>query len=370
MFFVPAAYLERFSAQSRFHATERQLDDYASDLITSVDFPDEEPLAIVPLRVRGELGLLYIPWHYRFLPQDLAVVQRKNDFQLVEADACRDLSVEELLALPLLAPRAMKAIQRDYAVLFDPALPVLRVKYQDFWTASRVRALDLPLIPRYRTKISAVVPTQRRASLPEYRQALLGISLGNAQGPAKTICMGDWIERRFDACRVLVGDSIHRLTLQILERCDETDARQRALQMGQVYMRRTRALFERFADCRFDYVFTSQLEEHENFQPHLRQLARASEQNSDFDAFVKRFVEVFVARNHMDDAHGALSVRLSRLYLLEELAMLACLIEDGWPVLLYPGSLGSAQIAPHGFSGLPAPLQSLVSVSLQLRRRN
>lgn len=51
--------------------------------------------------------------------------------------------------------------------------------------------------------------------------------------------------------------------------------------------------------------------------------------------------------------------------------LLACLAEDGWPVLVYPGSIDSiVEIAEGRFPSLPASLQALRFIALWLDAKN
>jgi CRP/FNR family cyclic AMP-dependent transcriptional regulator len=60
---------------------------------------------------------------------------------------------------------------------------------------------------------------------------------------------------------------------------------------------------------------------------------------------------------------------MATLYLLEESAIFALMNRDGWPVLVYPGSIRTFQdIAEGRFPGVPEHLGSLVFVSLRLNR--
>jgi len=59
--------------------------------------------------------------------------------------------------------------------------------------------------------------------------------------------------------------------------------------------------------------------------------------------------------------------RLAHEYLLEETALFACLAEDGWPVLVYPGSIDSIiEVAEGRHPSLPAPLRALRFIALWL----
>jgi hypothetical protein len=62
---------------------------------------------------------------------------------------------------------------------------------------------------------------------------------------------------------------------------------------------------------------------------------------------------------------------LSSRYLLEELAIFACLVKDDLSIMIYPGSLLKIfeEIADGHYSGVPDSLKKIVHVSLHLKRR-
>jgi tRNA-dependent cyclodipeptide synthase len=68
---------------------------------------------------------------------------------------------------------------------------------------------------RYRAKIDGVSPASRRDTFEQHEECFLGISLENSNFVrAKLAGIVEWIARRFARCTVLVGDSIHRITLE------------------------------------------------------------------------------------------------------------------------------------------------------------
>nr|VFK65761.1 MAG: hypothetical protein BECKUNK1418G_GA0071005_106921 [Candidatus Kentron sp. UNK]VFK71559.1 MAG: hypothetical protein BECKUNK1418H_GA0071006_107121 [Candidatus Kentron sp. UNK] len=57
-------------------------------------------------------------------------------------------------------------------------------------------------------------------------------------------------------------------------------------------------------------------------------------------------------------------------YFLEEFAVFACLQQQGLPVVIYPGSLGTlAEIAAGAHPGALRELRDFIVVSLRLKRR-
>src|SRR4051812_9639113 len=86
---------------------------------------------------------------------------------------------------------------------------------------------------RYRAKIVSCFPPEGRDILLQARSCFLGISL-ETRGftPLKVDAMLQWIAQRAQKCAILVGDSIHRKTLQIRLGVSEMEALDLALDLG------------------------------------------------------------------------------------------------------------------------------------------
>lgn len=68
---------------------------------------------------------------------------------------------------------------------------------------------------KYTAKIASVSSFKHRYDFESSDHCFLGISLENSHfHPEKLASIVQWISRRFAHCTVLVGESIHRLTLQ------------------------------------------------------------------------------------------------------------------------------------------------------------
>ena len=93
---------------------------------------------------------------------------------------------------------------------------------------------------RYKIKAAGVHPASMRSHFhfgnmarTEHCNCVLGLSLNNEQfSLPKLQSMAAWIDQRFRKCRILVGDTIYRLTLQIKEHLDEGRSLEKARQIG------------------------------------------------------------------------------------------------------------------------------------------
>lgn len=68
---------------------------------------------------------------------------------------------------------------------------------------------------RYQAAISFVSPASSHHTFEAHGDCFLGVSLQNSNfRQDKVRSMANWISQRFPRCTVLVGDSIHRITLE------------------------------------------------------------------------------------------------------------------------------------------------------------
>lgn len=225
----------------------------------------------------------------------------------------------------------------------------------------------------YRAKIVAVSPKHRQATLlPESagrsEGCMLGYSLGNDQfGQEKMRGMVEWIERRYRRCAVLVGDSIYRLSLQIDRSVPEADALREALRLGRERAEQVRAITARSASCCFEVLPCSEMTAHPYYDECHDAIEALLARDERFAGSVRAFSAMFLRRrDSVTDEHLA----LSRRYLSEELAIMACAHREGFETFVYPGNLAiAAELSAGVHPGAPRELREMTTVSLDLRPR-
>jgi tRNA-dependent cyclodipeptide synthase len=85
----------------------------------------------------------------------------------------------------------------------------------------------------YKTKISSVAPTEMREDWCRLGNGFLGVSLQNEEFvPPKLQAMTEWLHRKFARNAVLVGDSIHRITLETVRDMPKTQSLDTAMRLG------------------------------------------------------------------------------------------------------------------------------------------
>lgn len=227
---------------------------------------------------------------------------------------------------------------------------------------------------RYKAEIGSVSPTTSRDTFEDHDTCFLGVSLENSNfKPAKVDAMAKWISRRFSQCTVLIGDSIHRITLESTRSMPPRAALDDALRLGREFVESRQPVFESYRDrTKFTFVTCSEVQSwglYGDYHERLRQ-------HYDQDAAFRGSVEAFGRDYHGKRSEGVSAqeldhrIRKSSEYFLEEFAIFACLQRTGSPVMVYPGSFSTlSEIAQGKHPGAPEELRDLIVVSLHLKGR-
>ncbi|WP_082080459.1 tRNA-dependent cyclodipeptide synthase [Williamsia herbipolensis] len=225
---------------------------------------------------------------------------------------------------------------------------------------------------RYKTEVAAVSPETSRATFDNHDSCFLGVSLENSNfAPSKLESMVKWISRRFKHCTVLVGDSIHRITLESTAECSPTVARATALELGQQFIDDNQALFDFYGDeTEFSFLRCSDVQVWEEYDKFHTQLQALFKSDSEFLASVESFGRAYHGKHSSDVGEAEFEARadMSSAYFLEEFAIFACLQKRDLPVMVYPGSFSTlSEIAAGLHKSAPSELQELIVVSLHLK---
>jgi tRNA-dependent cyclodipeptide synthase len=275
----------------------------------------------------------------------------------------------------------LAAIQRQVRTAIDAKRKAAGTQRQMERGVGRDRRLPPPLYPGkagYRALVSQVAPAEQRASVDKIDRCILGVSLGGGNAlefhGAKLEATVRWIASRATRCCVLVGDSLGRISLEVREGLAPEVAEREARALGRRYAAETEAIFRHYTtdEVSFEIRYGTDYADHRSFRPYLHEVHTLYRENDAFRALVHAFGGVYQARTarSLTSSDAALSehwLRLAHDYLLEEIALFACLAEDGWPVLVYPGSIDSIiEVAEGRHPGVPAPLGALQFIALWL----
>lgn len=230
---------------------------------------------------------------------------------------------------------------------------------------------------RYKAEVRVVSPEIARSDLTRHNSCFVGISLESANFLGNKLqSIIDYISTRYSHCVFLLGDHVHRLTLQIRKTLNEEQSRYHALALGDYFLRtQGHMLCNSETGEAFPVIRGSDIHRLPIVQSYLMQLQEQFSTDLNFNHSVKEFAKVFIARSDKDDdetEHDSQLITYSCQYVLEELAETCYMISQGHCVLVYPGSLAIFQQIADGLfagSGLPAELNHLVNIGLRLKRR-
>ncbi|WP_441249586.1 tRNA-dependent cyclodipeptide synthase [Kitasatospora sp. McL0602] len=227
---------------------------------------------------------------------------------------------------------------------------------------------------RYKAKIAGVEPPARRSQFEQEPACFLGVSLENQQfTPAKVAAMAEWVSRRFSQCTVLVGDSIHRLTLAATRDITEPAAMAEALRLGREFLDDSSAAFDAYrAQTKFEFLTCHEVQTWDDYHDYHTHLVDIFTSDQAFATSVRSFGQAYHRRRDegLPESEQEWRIDLSCRYFLEEFAIFACLKRRGIGVMVYPGSFSTlAELASGGHPQAPSELQELTVVSLQLKGR-
>ena len=284
------------------------------------------------------------------------------------------------IAWEQLEVKDLVAIQRKARAAIDAKRKLAGTQRQVGRDGGLERRLPEPLYAGragYRALVSEVAPAQLRARADKVDRCILGISLGGSNAHAfqgaKLEATVRWIAARATRCCVLVGDSLGRISLEVREGLLPEVAESEARALGRRYVAETEAIFRHYttAEVSFEIRYGTEQSAHRNFRPYLRDVHALYETDHAFRALVHAFGGEYLARTARSLDRGEVTSErwrhLAHEYLLEEIALFACFAEDGWPVLVYPGSIDSIiEVAEGRHPCVPAPLRALGFISLWL----
>lgn len=247
----------------------------------------------------------------------------------------------------------------------------IRLKTADFEKIVRPeKYLDIITTPRYRAEIESMVPREAKQELKNYDHCMIGYSLQNKNfTTAKLVGIIEWISQNFSHCTVAIGDSIYRLTLQI-KGVSEKQALHRALRLGHEVIENDSMIFESYSDkCQFKLLLCSDIQKTERYQYYNQQLQQLFDRDEKFAALLHSFADLFVDRRiELEESYYEFCVKTSCLYIMEELAILAYLSEEGINVFVYPGALSFlVDIIEGHHPEAPEELKRLISISLRIK---
>lgn len=227
---------------------------------------------------------------------------------------------------------------------------------------------------KYKAKIDEVSPVGKRNCFEKFDKCFLGVSLENSNFRTEKLeGIVEWITRRFSNCTVLIGDSIHRLTLQSTRRFDQESSLGKALEIGREFVAKNKFVFENYCSkTSFTFQTCQAIQQSNRYEYFHKALLELADKNLEFYRSVRKFAENYHRNttNEIDPSTLDIRIRTSVRYFLEEFAIFACLREQGHQVMIYPGTFSTlSEIASGLHHDAPDELKELTVVSLCLKGR-
>jgi tRNA-dependent cyclodipeptide synthase len=227
----------------------------------------------------------------------------------------------------------------------------------------------------YRAKTARVSPQNRRKSFQLERQCFVGVSLKNRNfEPLRFQAVLKWVTLRFPKCKIVVGDNIHRITLEICAGMPPHEATPAALDLGRTFIEENRALVNSYCNrTQFEFVTYNEIQLSPRYTQFHQQMQTYFDTVPAFKASLEECGRHFHRRDwdKLSPEDRAYRLRRSCDYFLEEFAVFACLVKEGQSVMVYPGGVFStfSEIATRLFPGVLAELEALSFVSLYFKKR-
>jgi tRNA-dependent cyclodipeptide synthase len=222
-------------------------------------------------------------------------------------------------------------------------------------------AIPVPTTPKYR----AYASPGRKDNV----RCILGVSLENSDfHTSKLITITDWISKHYAESIVMVGDGLHRITLQLDSEASDSETLEHSKWLARDFVYSQLSVF-RLNDsrCHFTFVFCSEVQGTARYLAYYGQLVDLFRDDEEFRNSVRAFSLEFLRRKP-EREHQEQHVEMSCRYLVEELAIICCLAEDGPSTFVYPGSLTILrEIADGKHRSVPACLLRIDYVELKLK---
>lgn len=242
-----------------------------------------------------------------------------------------------------------------------------------------------PIVPKlskekkqkFVAQIAQVHPKKVHPKLGLLKKGFVRIVLGSENFDGERLAASaEWIRSNLDNCTILVGDSMHRLTLQIQQGLVERDSWNKAYRMGKEFLETHGNYFQNDGLCKFEVMYTSDVKKFTSYKRLYDELMIQFTKDSEFEKAIKHCAFLFLQRQ--DQIENTIyipgsknnAVHLCCQYLLEELAAFGWMVENHHGMLVYPGIRPIMdEVSEERFPHLPDTLKRLVSVQLELKAK-
>ena len=191
----------------------------------------------------------------------------------------------------------------------------------------------------YLVETKQVWTTSIKVLEKDYINCILAINLDSDKFTSEKIeLMSNWVETKFKRCLVLIADSLYELSLQMLN--PKLDKQQASLLSASKSQKIVQALSDKFQfkkQCNFETVLSSVVQKYSDYEEYRKNLELIYKKESNFKSSVEKFSEGFLHSKQIPWSEKSLKMTCN--YVLEDLAIIACISQRGYKALVYPGYL-------------------------------
>ncbi|MGG4663462.1 tRNA-dependent cyclodipeptide synthase [Providencia vermicola] len=229
-------------------------------------------------------------------------------------------------------------------------------------------------IKKYYAKTATVFPKSARFSFEKKNECFLGVSLENENFTSeKFLAMLNWVNQRFRRCNILIGDSIHRITLETNKGLSPEDSLSAALNLGRAYQKQASKILKAKAFyTEFSFITCHALQQTTEYAAFHDKITQSFLLSNKFRVSVEQF-SLNYHRHHwkeLNESQQQNCINKSSQYFLEEFAIFACLANRGLNVMVYPGTFSSlAEIVNGEHPDIIDELKQMTVISLNIKKK-
>lgn len=237
--------------------------------------------------------------------------------------------------------------------------------------------LSRKIIPnKYKIRIGSTSPNMPESELFARKRCVLGISMSNPvfwRSSMNTLLQ--WIDQHFDECLLVVGDFLHRHNEANIKGVSAEQAKLNALQKGDDFLEHLNAFLLQYDQEKFTVARWKGFLDSNKFDDKLALMYDTYENVEGIRKSIEKTIRLFMQRRADQDLVQLVDERLintySLSYLLEEMAVFSNLIEDGWPVIIYPGEQLPVlvEFARGDYPQVPEKLSNAIYVELKVIKK-
>lgn len=228
---------------------------------------------------------------------------------------------------------------------------------------------------RYKLKIKEITPNIDIESLYN-KNCFYGISINNpfTWGKHNKLLL-EWISQNFSNCIIIIVDYLHRINEQIFFNKNKDDAIEKSMLLGKLIENRFTEDMPNISSNKIKIVhWCDYIESNPKYQLYYNSLKSTFKNDLNFQSNIqydsKLYVERLISRGESLFLSKEEAIHKSNLYILEELALISCLIENSYTISIYPGTQLNIlkELANGNFPDIDTNLNNGIYIDLTVKK--